>query len=131
MDKKKKEIRGSKEFSDKERIAVIEEYLSTNISKTDIWRKYTGYESEHGGLLRWMSKYGYKDKPKYGTILPLIEQNSVHVSMKKQEDLESLSQKELIKRLKDAEMKEECYLEAIKIVEKELNIQILKKSNTK
>ena len=117
MDKKKKKIRGSKEFSRAERIEIIEEYLTSDISKNDIWRKYTGYESEHGGLLRWMLTLGYQDKPKNGVILP---SKTPDILMKKQEDLESLSQKELLKRLKESQMKEECYLLAIEIAEKSL-----------
>ncbi len=129
MDKKRISIRGSKDFNREERIEIIEEYLSKDISKNDIWRKYTGYDSDHGGLLRWMLQLGYQDKPKYGAKLPLILQP--FISMKKQEELENLSQKELVKRLKYSQMKEECYLLAIEIAEKELKIQILKKSNTK
>ena len=64
MDKTKNSIRPAIDFNESERRAIIEEYLSSNLSKVEIWRKYTGYQEEHGSLLKWMRKLDYSDKPK-------------------------------------------------------------------
>lgn len=43
MDKKKKLIiRPGGSFSESERHSIIQEYLSGDLCKTDVWRKYNG-----------------------------------------------------------------------------------------
>jgi|GEM_PF-414241 len=49
-------------YSEKEKREIIEEYLATEITKVDIWKKYTGQTSEHGVIIRWMRQLGYTDK---------------------------------------------------------------------
>jgi hypothetical protein len=41
-------------FTDLEKHQIIQEYYSSGKTKQEIWEKYTGYEEEHGSLLRWM-----------------------------------------------------------------------------
>ncbi|SDH39596.1 hypothetical protein SAMN04487996_13530, partial [Dyadobacter soli] len=51
-------------FTDEERHQIIKEYLSTDYSKLEIWKKYTSQSKERGHLLRWMRKLGYDSKTK-------------------------------------------------------------------
>jgi hypothetical protein len=53
-----------KYFSEVDKRAIIEEYLSNDSSKLSIWMKYTGQAQEGGQLLKWMRQLGYSDKPK-------------------------------------------------------------------
>ena len=134
MDKNNKRIRPSKDFNESERRAIIEEYLSGKISKVDIWRKYTGYEHEHGGLLRWMRELGYCPKSKNGTIF--VSQPSILLATPTEMDhleREELQKKiiELEKQLLEVQIKAEGYQLMIDIAEKELKIPIRKKSDAK
>ena len=148
MDKKSKPIPGLSDeviiqksgryFSDEEKHQIIQEMLSTRCTKRDIWEKYTGQPEEHGQLLRWMRKLGYNTGIK--TRRPNFVRNSL--SMKKKNKsvqasdfFENLQLKkrieELEKQLKDAEMKSIAYSTMVDIAEKEFNIPIRKKLNTK
>lgn len=148
MDKKSKPITGLSDemiiqksgryFSDEEKHQIIQEMLSTRCTKRDIWEKYTGQAEEHGQLLRWMRKLGYNAEIK--TRRPNFVRNS-H-SMKEKNKSEQVSDsfenlqlkkriEELEKQLKDAEMKAIAYSTMVDIAEKEFNIPIRKKLNTK
>jgi hypothetical protein len=56
----------NKKFNESEKRHIIEDYLQSGDSKRVIWKKYTGQETEHGLMLKWMRQYGYssgfKDK---------------------------------------------------------------------
>ena len=146
MDKKSKLILGlsgskiiqksGKYFSDEEKHYIIQELLSSKCTKRDIWEKYTGYEEEHGQLLRWMRKLGYDT----GIKTRISNFVSNPIQMKKPvnnqtESFENLQLKkrieELEKQLKDAEMKAIAFSTMVDIAEKEFNIPIRKKHNTK
>jgi len=128
----------SKYYCDLDKQKIIQEMLTTGCTKRDIWEKYTGQQEEHGQLLRWMRKLGYDDG------IPTRSSNFVvkphPMSNKKSKDssestFETLQlQKrieELEKQLKDAEMKAIAFSTMVDIAEKELNITIKKKFNTK
>lgn len=148
MDKKSKLISGltdrqivkkpNKYFTASEKHLIIQEMLETGCTKREIWEKYTGHEEEHGQLLRWMRKLGYDDS------LPTRRPNFVSypVQMKKKKTIEespasfeNLQLKkrveDLEKQLKDAEMKAIAFSTMVDIAEKEFNIPIRKKYNTK
>lgn len=127
-------------FTESERRAMIEDYLSSNSSKSEIWRKYTGM-TDHGFLLRWMRELGYKPKSQRSQTLerPII---TVMAKQKKREtespenkDFATLQLKkrilELEKQLKDAEMKAIAFSTMVDIAEEEFKIPIRKKLNTK
>lgn len=140
MDKNKKEIKKSLSFSEVEKRQIIEEYLNSDSTKDAIWIKYTGYCEDHGGLLRWMRKLGYIDKPKKVYKLA-VEPEINKILIEKEEDLEPLAEltpqqyeqkiKLLEKQLFESQLLTEAYLLTIEIAEKELKIPILKKPNTK
>ncbi|MFH2141560.1 MAG: hypothetical protein ABIJ97_03995 [Bacteroidota bacterium] len=148
MDKKSKVILGlshgkiiqksGKYFSDEEKHFIIQELLSSKCTKRDIWEKYTGQEEEHGQLLRWMRKLGYDT----GIITRRSNFVSNQIQMKKKKELENSTEsfenlqlkkrvEELEKRLKDAELKAIAFSTMVDIAEKEFNISIRKKLNTK
>jgi transposase len=129
----RKRIRTGGSLSWEEREAMIKEYLTGQYSKIELWKKYTGQETEHGQLLNWMRKLGYISEDKksrpvklfYPTLFPLSNSNT--------EDTNALQRriKELEKQLENAQLKAEGYELMIEIAEKELKIPIRKKSGTK
>ena len=119
-------------FTDEEKHQIIQDYLTSDFTKRDIWEKYTGRKEEHGAITRWMRIFGYDDSlPKrrsnFRAKPPLMKESS--------ETFENLQLKkrieELEKQLKDAEMKAISFSTMIDIAEEEFNIPIRKKSNTK
>ncbi len=148
MDKKSKQISGLSDayfvrkqrnfFSDEEKVQIVEDFLNSGSTKRDIWEKYTGHREEHGTILRWMREFGYiNNKP-----VKRYNFESNHFPLKKKahnldssDDFENLQLKkrieELEKQLKDTEMKAIAYSTMVDIAEKEFNIPIRKKSNTK
>lgn len=148
MDKKSKLITGltekkivrnpNKYFSDSEKHSIIQEMLKTGCTKVEIWEKYTGQQEEHGQILRWMRKLGYDDS--IPTRRPNFVSNTIQMKKKKTDEestelFENLQLKkrieELEAQLKDAEMKAIAFSTMVDIAEKEFNIPIRKKYNTK
>jgi hypothetical protein len=121
-------------FSDHEKKLIIEDYLSGNETKQSVYSRYTGYPAESGKLALWMRKFGIADK---------FVKNHNFASMptrkkeegKSPEDFETLKLKkriaELEKQLQTAEMKAIAFSTMVDIAEKEFNIPIRKKHNTK
>ncbi len=115
--------------------------MSTGCTKAQIWEKYTGQLEEHGQLLRWMRQLGYDTSVK--TRIPNFDTRTKVMTKKKSkkvsdmifDDFEKLQLKkridELVKKLKDAEMKAIAYSTMVDVAEKEFNIPIRKKYNTK
>lgn len=151
MDKKSKLISGLKDgkiiiqkpnkyFSDTEKHHILQELLSSGCTKQEIWEKYTGQQEEHGQLLRWMRQLGYDASVK--TRRPNFTANNntdmaknTPPSEKANEDFETLQLKkriaELENQLKEAEMKAILFSTMVDIAEREFNIPIRKKYNTK
>jgi hypothetical protein len=153
MDKKSKSISGlkrgeiiqkpNKYFSEAEKHFIIQELLSTGCTKAQIWEKYTGQLEEHGQLLRWLRQLGYDSSIK--TRRPNFDTKKTAMASKKEtkiapipngiDDFETLQLKKRIaqleKKLKDADMKAIAYSTMVDIAEKEFNISIRKKYNTK
>lgn len=130
----------NKFFTETEKHQIIRELLNSGCTKAEIWEKYTGQEEEHGQLLRWMRKLGYDASVK--TRRPNFTGNVATMGKKKKaaenqslEDFETLQLKkriaELEDQLKDAEMKAIAFSTMVDIAEKEFNIPIRKKYNTK
>lgn len=142
MDKKIIQKAG-KYFTEEEKHKIIQELISTQSTKAEIWEKYTGEEEEHGQLLRWMKALGYNTGIK--TRRPNIVSNLYPMAQKKinppkadntdDESFENLQLKkritELERQLKDAELKAIAFSTMVDIAEKEFKIPIRKKLNTK
>jgi len=128
-------------FTDSEKHRIIQDYLSSNENKTEIWRKYTGDEVEHGKIIQWMRKFGYKDKMGIQTpvnTIPMARNKKFLIEEKQNQNDEHFEKEQLKKRvaeleqkLKDAEMKAIAFSTMVDIAEKEFNIPIRKKYNTK
>jgi hypothetical protein len=142
MDKKIIQKAG-KYFTEDEKHKIIQELISTQCTKVELWEKYTGEEEEHGQLLRWMKQLGYNTGIK--TRRPNIVSNLYPMAQKKikpdkpvkieDESFENLQLKKRIadleKQLKDAELKAIAFSTMVDIAEKEFEIPIRKKLNTK
>jgi hypothetical protein len=134
-----------KYYSETERHSIIQEMLKNDWTKQYTWMLYTGEVEERGQLLRWMRKLGYVGKIEHKQYVSkrsnrTFELNSPAMSDKKSTDMdqdsfETMQLKnriaELEKQLKDAEMKAIAYATMVDIAEKEFNIPIKKKFNTK
>jgi transposase len=142
MDKKSKVISGlvaQQHFTNSERHAIIQDLISTRCTKQEIWEKHTGHKEEHGQLIRWMRDLGYiVERPvrrpnfvKNNNVMPKKEPPEAPHG----DSFENLQLKkrvsELENQLKDAEMKAIAFSTMIDIAEKEFNIPIRKKANTK
>jgi hypothetical protein len=132
-------LRSGGSFSVEERHHIIQEMLTSNCTRTEIWRKYTGQSEEHGFLLRWMRQLGYpaeliSRRPTFGGNNSLMAKKQSSTT-KAEESFEILQLKkrisELENQLKDAEMKAIAFSTMVDIAEKEFNIPIRKKLNTK
>ena len=132
-------LRSAGSFSISERHKIIQEMLSSNCSKVEIWKKYTGQSEEHGFLLKWMRQLGYPmelttRRSIFGGNINLMTKK-LRTPKKEEESFEILQlQKrinELENQLKDAEMKAIAFSTMVDIAEKEFNIPIRKKLNTK
>ncbi len=118
-----------------EKHQIIQEFLSGQNTKTEIFEKYTGIRGEHGQILKWMLQLGY-DTTKKPTIVANIHSVSKKKASKMEdESFENLQLKkrivELEKQLKDAELKAIAFSTMVDIAEKEFKIPIRKKLNTK
>lgn len=133
----------AKYFTDAEKHCIIQELISTQCTKVEIWEKYTGNALEHGHLLRWMRQLGYNTGIR--TRRPNIVSNLNPMAQKRikpenpvnsgDEIFENLQLKkriaELEKQLKDAELKAIAFSTMVDIAEKEFKIPIRKKFNIK
>ena len=129
-------------FTEDEKRKIIQELISTQCTKVELWAKYTGEEEEHGQLLRWMKRLGYNTGIK--TRRPNIASNPFGMPREKKTDqsidprdepFETLQMKKRIvdleKQLKEAELKAIAFSTMVDIAEKEFKIPIRKKLNTK
>ena len=132
-------LRSGGSFSISERHQIIQEMLSSDCTRTAIWKKYTGQSQEHGFLLRWMSQLGYPAelttrRSTFGENISLMAKKQI-TTTKAEESFEILQLKkrisELENQLKDAEMKAIAFSTIVDIAEKEFKIPIRKKLNTK
>lgn len=139
--RKKIEKKQGKYFTQDEQHSIIQEMISNGLTKREIWEKYTGQNEEHGQLLRWMKKLGY---PTLGKPISTDFGNksnrmaSKKVKPKVSSNEESFENLQLVNRikvleqqLKEAELKAIAYSTMVDIAEKEFNIPIRKKFNTK
>lgn len=142
MDKKGKckvkiGLKNPREFSDKERQLIIEEYLESNISKRQIWKKYTGQPLEKGNLLKWIRKLGYYEKyvaKKIKELNKKSDKNKTTMSVQKSDNEPCLLKEkiaDLEKALVNSELRATALATMIEVAEKELKISIKKKSYTK
>lgn len=121
-------------LSDTEKRMIIEDYLSGEETKQSVYARYTGYTSENGKMTKWMHKLGIEDKfmknvnfdsmPRQKKVVEVSSDEFEILKLKKRiEDLET--------KLHTAEMKAIAFSTMVDVAEKEFNIPIRKKPNTK
>src|SRR5688572_18575102 len=111
---------------------VIEEYLSSNVSKMSLLRKYD--IKMKSGIQRWMQLYGYKEKqPSVLTFTSISSYALVRKMNTGNASKKELEQKikELERQLEDEKLRSEAFERIIEKAEKELKIPIRKKPNTR
>lgn len=129
-----------------EREKIVKEYLSGAISKSEVWFKYTGSYKEHGNINRWLAQLGLQPqyckydsrREKSGTIVvpnrnTLPKKEPTDSRVPKDPSIEEL-QKQLAAmkaELETEKLRSEGYQLMIEIAEKQFNIPIVKKSDTK
>lgn len=121
-------------LSKEQKRIIIEDYLSGKETKQAVYERHTGYTSEHGKISKWMKQLGIMDKSqKSGNFVFMAKQKKE--KGQNDEDFELLKLKkrvaELEKQLQIAEMKAIAFSTMVDIAEKEFNIPIRKKHNTK
>lgn len=107
---------------------IIEFYLSHNMTKKEVWQKFTGQSEEHGLMLTWMRKFGYIEEDRFETI-SLSNMSKEVVFDKNSEDSEEV--KELKKQLNEAKIKAAAFSKMVDLAEEEFKISIRKKYNSK
>jgi transposase len=127
-------INGKTFFTDEEKLIIIEDYLSSNESVSSVYYRYTGKREEHGRILTWMRKLGIKRGISKNITLALMSQKKKEIEPVST-DFEVLQLKkrveELEQKLRVSEMKAVAFSTMVDIAEKEFNIPIRKKYNTK
>lgn len=125
-------------FTEVEKELIIQDYLTSDCTKKEIWKKYTGREEEHGAMLRWMREFGYNNRipiknHRFGKNIPLMANKKKGIKEEDHFELLQLMKRvaELEKQLQDAQMKSIAYSTMVDIAEKQFNIPIRKKFNTK
>ena len=139
MDKKKKQqIRMVGSISWEERQELIKEYLEGDLTKTEIWKKYTGQCQEHGRILTWMRQLGYLEdkKPPQSRQRFIMSREQSSSSLKISKNPSNGGElgervKKLEKELELSKLEVEGYKMMIDIAEKEFKIPIKKKPDTK
>jgi len=120
-------------YSEAFRRKVIEEYLTSNVSKMFLLRKY-GIKMK-SGIQRWMKLYGYEDN-KLPVIIKFSFVRSHALIRRMNTDKTSKKQleekiRELERQLEDEKLRSEAYERIIEKAEKEFKVPIRKKPNTK
>lgn len=114
-------------FPDDFKLQVVQDYLSTDISQEELKKKYNF--SGNNNIYNWMRKFGLSK--------PSEDQIELHRAMAKEKQKSSLEQElELkIKKLEDDLKREQFRTKAlntmIDIAERELKVDIRKKSGAK
>ena len=122
-------------YSESFKRELIEYYLSNPYTKRDVWRKFTGYDREHGQIIVWMRKLGYVDE-EFINRSKFTSSNLENIM--KEKDVNRLNNSnndkrinELKSQLEEAELKAIAYSKMIDIAEEKFKIAIRKKLNTK
>jgi hypothetical protein len=125
-------------LTDDEKRIIIEEFLQSGRTKQAIWDQYVGYGYEKGNLLRWMRRLGYIADSKRKDDIFVLQTGPMSNNQKANESYSSFEYvklqkhvEKLEKQLHESELQVLTYQTMIDIAERELNISIKKKFNTK
>lgn len=124
-------------FTVEQKHMIIHDYLLSGASRQSIWYKYTGHDNEGNRISDWMKSLGYiKDDIEKNINLAStnISEMSKYKSIKPLDsDTKALKSKiaRLEKELEEAKIKAIAFSTMIDIAERQLNVPIRKKLNTK
>lgn len=131
----KSKQRPSRYFSVKQKHEIINAYLEGSHSKQQIWYDFTGEPVEKGQILKFMRQLGYLDEQEKKKPLTFFMENKPNKKKPIKDTVEDIDEKSEIIRLKreleESKIREEYYRRMIEMAEKELRIDIRKKSSTK
>jgi transposase len=127
-------IDGKRHYSLDFKHAVIKEYLAGGIGHRALLRKYD--IRINAGIVRWMRQLGYAEYPVKDRYLPAAKPLTLPSKKTNKAitpDILSQEQriKELERLLEDEQLRSEAYRRIIDIAEKQFNIPIRKKPDTK
>ena len=114
-------------FTDDFKLMVVQDYLSTDISQEELKKKYNFGGNQN--IYRWMRKFGLSK--------PSEDQIELHLAMAKEKQKSSLEQelelkiKKLEEDLKREQFRTKALSTMIDIAERELKVDIRKKSGAK
>ncbi|OFY17741.1 MAG: hypothetical protein A2W98_08550 [Bacteroidetes bacterium GWF2_33_38] len=124
-------------FREKEKREMVEDFLNSGNTMISVWTKYTGRTKGEFQIKRWMIKYGYEDKRTAKSTIFETNPNSMAKNdvFSEEDSFETLQLKKRIadleKQVSDSEMKAAAFSTMVDLAEKEFNISIRKKYNTK
>lgn len=124
---KRTKERRKNNFSLEEKMAMIQEYLTTDVSLSGMARKY---HIGHSSIPRWMANFGI---PMPERVLPsttMVQQNEKQTKAITIESLES-QLKSLQAELEREKLKNLALSTMIDVAEEELHIEIRKKAGAK
>lgn len=124
-------------YPEKFKRKVIEEYLRTGCAKMDLIRKYK--IQSKSGITSWMQELGYEDVRRKMYYFEVLNRATLMTGkkIKKQKPVigEQTALLEKIKllelKLEEEKLRSEMYSRMVEIAEKDLNISIRKKYNTR
>jgi transposase len=114
-------------FTDDFKFQVVQEYLSTDISQEELKKKYNF--SGNNNIYSWMLKFGFS-KPDEGQIQLHRAMRGEKQKSSSEQELE-LKIKQLEEELKREQLKTLALNTMINIAERELKVDIRKKSGAK
>ncbi len=124
-------------YSEKFKRKVIEEYLRTGCHKMDLIRKYK--IRSKSGITSWMQELGYEDLNRKMYYFEVLNRSTLMTGKKSKRQKKPVSEQtallEKVKllelKLEEEKLRSEMFSRMVEIAEKDLNIPIRKKYNTK
>lgn len=131
--KQRQKAKQSVYFSTKQKHTIIQDFLESGLPKQRIWEKYTGEKKEKGKILKFMRQLGYIEdtvtkkpvtfymdlpKTKDPVGIPLADPTNDRI-------------RQLEQQLRDSRLREQAYLMMIQVAERDMKIDIRKKSYTR
>ena len=127
-------IDGKLFLSNEEKLEIVNAFLSGNETKTSIYKRYTGHEEDHGRISKWIRQFGINESSKKSSSFVVMSKPKKSVDSG-DVDFEKLQLEkriaELEKQVQMAEMKAIAFSTMVDIAERQFNISIRKKYNTK
>jgi len=124
-------------YPEKFKRKVIEEYLRTGCNKIDLIRKYK--IASKSGITTWMQELGYEDINRKMYYFELLNRATLMTGKKDKRQKKTVGEQtallEKIKllelKLEEEKLRSEMFSRMVDIAEKDLNIPIRKKYNTR